>query len=948
MSDLSLPPLTLVPLDEELHRAQPGAGSTGSAGSAGSTGSGARLEPFAWPTPPLAAYPSPTCQIEPEPCVVEGRTGSFVSGLLTVFEPIEGVARVQIPGEKAATPLRFSQIRRLTLQRPLRALTLQTDADVTVDPAQAPVLTHHPVQPYEVLLFGGTTYTGQTVTHVETAAGLFLFEPKDERGSVERHFIPRALIERSQVGERLGDLLAEGDSERSRQIEQGLEAQKKLRAQKLGDILLARQVVTPEQLLVALDKQARMPLVRLGEALVALGFTDDEQLQRALRQQEVERTQPLGEVLVQRGLVSQEEVRVALARKMGYPVVDVTTFAPDAEALRLVPQDLARRLGVLPLLRRGGRLVVAMDDATRDDLIATLKDVAQCAVLPALAGAGDLHTAIERAYRDLVAASAAGAAELPAFPVLTAELIDAVRPPRSGRPAPASAAARPAAAGLAASAASVASTTSGHMVFDPTTSRPGRAAGASVAGALDVAAAPGAPALAAALADARAQRAGVGGSGHSGQSGGGSELRGRARLERADSPVVQVIVSLVSEALVKGASSIHLECLPGEEGIQVRLRREGQLETLPALPAALRNTLIPRIKALAELDVTDHRRAQQGRLSFGRIAPAHRIDLRIATVPSTGGLEDLVIGLPARLKPMKLDGLGFSPDDLERYTQLLNRPAGLILHVSPPRSGRTTTLHAALAHLNRPERRLWSIEERIELSQPGLRQIELRPGGGQDVEQALRGLQHADADVIMVADLREPGAARAAVDAALNGRLVLGALPARGAADALMRLLDQGIEPWNLSDALLGVHSQRLARRLCSGCRMSRPAKDNEVNEWLDAYLHGSPVEDAEAQRDALLRSWIERFGREGKLRRYQSPGCERCGSSCQGRHRAVHELLVVGREMRRLLRAGAPAWNLQRQAMKDGMRTLRQDACEKMLSGQIGLDEVRHIALDL
>lgn len=939
MSDLSLPPLTLVPLDEELHRAQPGAASAGS---------GARLEPFAWPTPPLAAYPSPTCQIEPEPCVVESRTGSFVSGLLTVFEPVEGVARVQIPGEKAATPLRFSQIRRLTLQRPLRALTLQTDADAAVDPAQAPVLTHHPVQPYEVLLFGGTTYTGQTVTHVETEAGLFLFEPKDDRGSVERHFIPRALIERSQVGERLGDLLAEGDSERSRQIEQGLEAQKKLRAQKLGDILLARQVVTPEQLLVALDKQARMPLVRLGEALVALGFTDDEQLQRALRQQEAERTQPLGEVLVQRGLVSQEEVRVALARKMGYPVVDVTTFAPDAEALRLVPQDLARRLGVLPLLRRGGRLVVAMDDATRDDLINTLKDVAQCAVLPALAGAGDLQTAIERAYRDLVAASAAGAAEMPAFPVLTAELIDTARPPRSGRPASARAAGRPAAAVSATSPAS------GHMVFDPTTSRPGRAAWASVAGALDVAAAPSAPALAAALADARAQRAGVGGSGHgshsghSGHSGGGSELRGRARLERADSPVVQAIVSLVSEALVKGASSIHLECLPGEEGVQVRLRREGQLETLPALPAALRGTLIPRIKALAELDVTDNRRAQQGRLSFGRIAPAHKIDLRIATVPSVGGLEDLVIGLPARLKPMKLDGLGFSTDDLERYTQLLNRPAGLILHASPPRSGRTTTLHAALAHLNRPERRLWSIEERIELSQPGLRQIELRPGGGQDVEQALRGLQHADADVIMVADLREPGAARAAVDAALNGRLVLGALPARGAADALMRLLDQGIEPWNLSDALLGVHSQRLARRLCSSCRMSRPAKDNEVNEWLDAYLHGSPVEDAEAERDALLRSWIERFGREGKLRRYQSPGCERCGSSSQGRYRAVHELLVVGREMRRLLRAGAPAWNLQRQAMKDGMRTLRQDACEKMLSGQIGLDEVRHIALDI
>ncbi|MCK6424108.1 MAG: Flp pilus assembly complex ATPase component TadA [Burkholderiaceae bacterium] len=918
MSDLSLPPLTLVPLDEELHRAHPGAPSAAPGGS--------RAEPFAWPTPPLPAYPSPTCQIEPEPCVVESRSGSFISGLLTVFEPQEGVARVQVPGEKAAMPLRFAQIRRLTLQRPLRALLLQPEMAGSLDPAQAPLLTHHPVQPYEVTLVGGTVYQGRTVTHVENSIGLFLFEPKDEQGSVERHFIPRVAIERSQVGERLGDLLAEGDLERSRQIEQGVEAQRRLRAQKLGDILLARQVVTPEQLLVALDKQARMPLVRLGEALVALGFTDEDTLQRALHQQEVERAQPIGEVLVQRGLVSADEVRVALARKMGVPVVDVSTFAVDVEALRLVPGDLARRLGVLPLLRRGGRLVVAMADASRDDLLATLKDVAQCAVLPALAGAGDLPAAIERAYAALQppAADPGPSSDMPAFPVLTAELIDVPRPRASAasRPGPAQ--------------------PSGLAPFDATESRPGRGRASRMG---DLApAAPAAPALAAALAGAR----GAGGPGS--VSGASGELRGRARLERADSPVVQAFVSLVSEALAKGASRIHLECLPGEDGLQVRLRRDGQLETLPALPAALRNTLIPRIKALAELDATETRRAQQGRLSFGRLAPAHKVDLHVATLPSSGGLEDLVIGLPSVLKPMKLDGLGLSGDDLGRWTAMLARSSGLILHVAPPRSGRTTTLHAALAHLNRPERRLWSIEERIELSQPGLRQMELRPGGGMDFAQGLQAVQQGDADVVMVADLRDPAAARAAVDAALSGRLVLGALPGRGAADGLMRLLDQGIDRWSLADALLGVHSQRLLRRLCSGCRMSRPAKDNEVQEWLDAYLHGSSgsAEDAEADREALLRSWIERFGREGKLRRYQSPGCERCGPGTPARQVAVHELLTVGREMRRLLRAGAPAWNLHRQAVRDGMKSLRQDGIEKMLAGKIGLEEMRQLAADL
>lgn len=957
MSDLSLPPLTLVPLEDE-QRALSAAGK--SAG--GSPAALPRAEPFAWPTPQLASYPSPTCQIEPEPCVVETRNGSFITGLLTVFEPQEGIARVQVPGEKAAMPLRFAQIRRLTLQRVLRALALNPGADHAADALKVPLLAHHPEQPYEVTLFGGTSYTGRTVTQVETEAGLFLFEPKDERGSVERHFIPRAMIERFQVGERLGELLADGDQARSAQIEQGVEAQRRLRAQRLGDILVARQVVTSEQLLMALDQQARLPLVRLGEALVALGFTDDEAMQRALRQQEAERSQPLGELLVQRGLVSVEELRVALARKMGCPVVDVGTFAPEAEALRLVPQELARRLSVLPLLRRSGRLVVAMEDATREDVIATLKDVAQCAVLPALAGAGDLGACIERAYRDLAAATAD---PVMPFPVLTTELLDAPRPPSPQRSRPAARGPRsePAArtgppTDAAATQRAVPVTPSGAIPFDPTVSVPGRGAlrraeeGAAraersalratdapgpttMSGSLIEHATPRAPALAAVMAQAKAV-ASV------------TELRGRARLERADSPVVQAIVHLVTDALAKGASAIHLECLPGEEGLQLRLRREGRLETQPELPGALRQTLIPRLKALADLDITQTRQPQQGRLSFGRLAPAHRIDLSIATVPSVAGLEDLVIGLPGRLKPMKLESLGLGTEDQARYSALLAKPAGLILHAIPARQGRTTTLHAALAQLNRPERRLWAIEERAELTQPGLRQMELRPGVDLGYEQGLRALAQADADVIMVGDLREPGAARAAVDVALSGRLVIAALPARSAADALMRLLDQGIEPWSLSDALLGVHSQRLARRLCNACRMSRPAKDSEIDEWADAYLLGNPSEDAAADREALMRSWVERFGREGKLRRYQSPGCDRCHAGTHTRSVGVHELLVASRDLRRLLRAGAPAWNLQRQAQRDGMKTLRQDALDKMLAGQIGLDEVRQIALDL
>ncbi len=930
MSDLSLPPLTLVPLEDEIKAV---AGASSASGATASRG-----EPFAWPTPPLAAYPSPTCQVEPQPCVVEGRGGNFVSGLLTVFEP-QGVARVQVAGEKLALPLRFEQIRRLTLKRPLRALSVQRAAEGELEAAQAAVLAHHPAQPYEVKLLGGTAFSGRTVSHVELECGLFLFEPCDEQGSVERHFIPRVMIESHSVGERLGTLLAGEDGQRARDVEQGLEAQRRLRQQKLGDILVARQVVTRDQLLQALDKQARMPLVRLGEALVALGYVDEQQLEQSLRQLEVERHRPLGEVLVQRGLVNLEEVRVALARKMGFPVVNVSNFPVEPEALRLLPCDLARRLKVLPLLRRGGRLVVAMEDATREDLLKTVQDVAQCAVLPALAGSGELDVAIERAYHPPkeLAAPRGSTAEPPLF---TSELPDLQTLPHEP---------------LAAGSQSQPPAALGEIdlpVLYPEL-EPGTSAGALTPFPTLAPPAP-APALTAALAQAQAQRVVEAAASSSAvvQAAAASELRGRARLERSDSPVVQALVQLVGQALTQGAKALHIQCGSEDEPMQVRLRLGDRLLPQPDLPASLRRVLLPRIKALAELDVLQTSRPQQGRIDFGRLSAALPVELKVTTLPTRAGREDLVLGLPVQLRPMKLDGIGLNPVDLERYTGLLARPAGLILQVTPPQAGRTTTLHALIAHLNGPQRCIWSIEDRIHLTQPGLRQMEVDRRAdaqpGTTVEEALQAVTQADADVIVVSDLRDMAAARRALDAALDGRLVIAAMPGRNATDAIQRLLDQGIDAWMLSEALIGVHAQRLVQRLCSACRMSRPAKEAEVEEWANAHLAASGNDPTGEEREALMRSWVERWGREGRLRRYQSPGCDRCDSTGSRRRTAVHELLVVGKEMRRLIRAGAPAWNLQRQAVKDGMKTLRQDAIEKMLAGLISQDEVRRAGADI
>jgi type II secretory ATPase GspE/PulE/Tfp pilus assembly ATPase PilB-like protein len=825
--------------------------------------------PFSWPTPPFAAYALPEPQREPLACEIEGRTGNLMTGQLVALEVGAGIARVQVPPERVSLPMRFDQIRRITLQAPAVPLNRQTaPAPAAGAPAEAPseehtqVLEHHAAQPYTVHLNGGGSVGGVTVGHVENEVGLFLFAPLDDRGTVQTSFLPRSAYDRVQVGERLGKLLIDEAAITPEQVDQAVQIQKKNRGQKLGELLVARQIVTPEQLLSALDKQARMPMVRLGEALVALGYVTDAQLNDVLGQQVSERVQPLGEVLLSREWVTPQQLRVALARKLGYPVVNLNTFKPQIEALARLPAELARTLEVLPLVHRAGRLVVAMQDVTRQAVLEQLQTLTNCTIAPALAGTGDLKSAIDRGYERLP------------MPDLGGDLIRLDMAPDTPD-----------------TAAGTDAATGGRRTAKSTKTDKGE------------------------------------------------------KVDRASGPVVQLLITLVADAMGRGASSIHLENHPSEDKLWVRLRRDGRMEPHSELPGSYRNSLIPRIKTLAELDVQDTRRPQEGRLAFSRLMQAHKIELRVTTLPTQGGFEDVVLGLPTRLKTFKFDGLGLTTQDQERITTLLQRPSGLLLTVGPARSGRTTTLFAELALVNQPDRKIVSIEERIGMTLPGVRQIEVNPRAGHTHEQALRAVLSADADVIVIDSIPDSATARLAAEAAVSGRLVLASMPGRTASEAIQRLLDMGVEPWNLGDALLGVHAQRLLRRLCSACRMSRSAKEPEIDEWIEGYFHGAAVEAAEAEREQLRASWLERYGRDGRLRRYQSAGCERCRESGYRGRVAVHELLVISRELRRLIRAGAPAWNLQRQGLVEGMRTMRQDAVEKMLAGLTSLDEVRAVA---
>lgn len=808
---------------------------------------------FLWPAPPFASYPPPAPQTDPLPCEITGLNDKTLAGRLTFFVPEQAVAHVQLPPARTTLPLRFEQFRALTLTAPLAPQLLPAG-----DP-HSDMLGQRAPADYRVVLAGGGELAGRTVGHVETEHGLYLFLPHGDEGQVLRRFVPRSAYTGFEIGPRIGELLVQQKSATPQQVEQAVDLQKNLRSQKLGDILLLRQVVTPEQLLEAIQAQARMPMVRIGDALISLGLITDAQLQEALVQQQGDRSVPLGELLVRMGMVSRQDLQVALARKMGYPLVDLDAFPAEAEAMRKLPYAVAKRLRLMPLLLRDGRLIVALDDpARRRAAVEEVEFVAQMKAVPVLAQSRDIDDLIDIAYARIGSSGAPAAGD----PALTLD-----------------------------------------FQFTATDK------------------------LAETLERESAQRT-------------GSE--DDTPIEQSDNSLVRLINNMIVEAHQDGVSDIHLESYPGREKIRIRFRKDGLLRTYLELPAGYRNALISRIKIMCDLDISEKRKPQDGKINFAKFSPQHRLELRVATIPTHGGLEDVVMRILASAKPIPLDRLGMSERNLAELKRVIERPYGMVLCVGPTGSGKTTTLHSALSHINVPERKIWTAEDPVEITQPGLRQVQVNPKIGWTFAGALRAFLRADPDVIMVGEIRDAETAQTAVEASLTGHLVLSTLHTNSAPETVTRLLDMGMDPFNFADALLAVLAQRLVRRLCLQCRTSRPASDDEFDELLDDWLHVCPEDDPRFSRDALRTEWLGRHGQGGRLMLHHCAGCEACDGTGKRGRAGLHELLVVSRELRRLIQTGARADELQRCALQGGMRTLRQDGIEKVLQGVTSLDEVR------
>ncbi len=598
----------------------------------------------------------------------------------------------------------------------------------------------------------------------------------------------------------------------------------------------------------ALWQQLQTPVAprasRLGEALLMRGLLAPTLLERVLVAQAQSRPRRLlGRMLVDAGVITEQQLDSTLAEWLGLHVVDPRGLQPEPQALEAVPQAVAEREGVLPLMVRDDTLVVAVPDPFDKPLLDQLRFICELKVVAVAAVPGTLAPAVADAYH-----------------------------PRNGQPASPS-------GSLVELAADLAATASTDAAVDATV------------------------------------------------------------VSESDNTLVRLVNRLIADAVQLRASDIHIETADPPRPVTVRLRVDGELLRHLEVPAQYRFALVARLKIMADLDISEHRKPQDGKIDFARFGGS-RQELRMVTVPTSRGLEDVVLRLLAGHDAMPLDGIGLSPANLSGVRQAMGKAYGLILICGPTGCGKTTTLHSVLRELNTDKRKIWTAEDPIEISQPGLRQVQMNARIGWTFAAAMRTFLRADPDVIMIGEMRDEETARIAVEASLTGHLVMSTLHTNSAPESITRLLEIGLDPFMFSDSLLAILAQRLVRRLCTHCRVPEPLDERALESLARQHLLSGNGIGPEASE--LVARWRHEHGdAQGRLFHWRHHGCPQCdGSGYRGRL-GIHELMLADEALRERIRHRAGAAELQAAGLAAGMVTLRQDGIEKVLAGLTDLSEV-------
>lgn len=418
----------------------------------------------------------------------------------------------------------------------------------------------------------------------------------------------------------------------------------------------------------------------------------------------------------------------------------------------------------------------------------------------------------------------------------------------------------------------------------------------------------------------------------------------------SDNELVKLVNKIIVDAHKMGVSDIHIEPYPGKEKTRIRFRKDGSLMPYIEIPSGYRNSMITRIKIMCDMDISEKRKPQDGKIKFRKFAPLD-IELRVATIPSAGGVEDIVMRILSAGEPIPLEKMGFTERNREELQKIVSKPYGLFFVCGPTGSGKTTTLHSILKYLNRSDTKIWTAEDPVEITQKGLRQVQINVKAGLTFPAIMRSFLRADPDIIMVGEMRDKETTSIGIEASLTGHLVLATLHTNSAPESVIRLLDMGMDPFNFSDALLGVLAQRLAKRLCK-CKQSHAASEHEINalltEYCDELKHiGHFKENPEAAYQEVRAHWVKQYGDEnGRIMLHKPVGCDDCaGTGFSGRV-ALHELMTASDALKKNIQERARVADMMVTALDDGMRTLKQDGIEKVLQGITDIHQVRVVCI--
>ena len=560
-------------------------------------------------------------------------------------------------------------------------------------------------------------------------------------------------------------------------------------------------------------KSSELNQFRLGDLLVQTGNLSEEDLRSVLDEQK-KSGKRLGEILVKRKLLTERQLAEVLSRQLKIPLISLARYRPMGEALRLVPENVARRLELVPLaILDNNRLMIAMADPLNILAVDEIRILTGMDVEVGIATPTEIFRDLDKFYQ------------------VQGSLDDAM--------------------------VEVVESSGGTVDLD----REGKTASAD------------------------------------------------------DAPVVKLVNSIMEQAVREMASDIHIE--PFEKVTRVRYRVDGSLFDAIDFPRKLHPAVSSRIKIMANIDISEKRRPQDGRIMIKALN--RNIDLRVSTLPTIYG-EKVVLRLLDQSNAMVgLEKLGLDQEDRDVVDEIISTPYGIILVTGPTGSGKSTTLYSVLERLSKPEVNIITVEDPVEYTMTGINQIQVNERAGLTFSEALRSILRQDPDKIMVGEIRDMETAQLAVRAALTGHLVLSTLHTNDAPSASIRLSEMGIAPFLVSSSLLAVIAQRLVRKLCDNCKQEYILPDNVAED----------------------------VGLPGGTKAFRPVGCETCrGTGYKGRS-GIYEIMKVEEKIQNLILEGAPGHQIEKEARVGGMRTLRESGLRKVKEGITSLEEVLQVTLN-